>query len=102
MEALPAPRAAEPTTVVGTWTVPRHGAAADVRSSRAGSPAPFVLSVFRGMPQGQDILLLFVLALPVASVTWTMTHEEIFREWRDWCAARRRASRRLLLRKFFY
>ena len=27
---------------------------------------------------------LFVLALPVASIAWTITHEEIFREPREW------------------
>jgi hypothetical protein len=54
------------------------------------------------MTLGSQILTLFVLALPVASVVWTVTHEEIVRELRDWCAARSRHSRGLLLRKFFY
>jgi hypothetical protein len=45
---------------------------------------------------------LFVLAIPIACITWTVTHEEIFREPRDWCAARSRRCRTLVLRKFFY
>ena len=31
-----------------------------------------------------------------------MTHEEVFREPRDWCAARSRRARSLIGRKFFY
>jgi hypothetical protein len=49
-----------------------------------------------------QIAWLFVLALPVASVTWMFTREEIFRELRDGCASRSRTCRRLLQRKFFY
>ena len=50
----------------------------------------------------QQLAWLFVLSLPVASVTWTVTHEEIFRELRDDCATRSRTCRRLVQRKFFY
>jgi hypothetical protein len=50
----------------------------------------------------QQIAWLFVLALPVASVTWTIAHEEIFRELREGCVDRSRTCRRLLERKFFY
>jgi hypothetical protein len=49
-----------------------------------------------------QIITLFVLALPIASIAWTVTHEEVFRETRDWCAARSRDCRWLALRKFFY
>jgi hypothetical protein len=49
-----------------------------------------------------QLLWLFVLALPVAAVAWTVTHEEVFREPRDWCARRSRRSRRIATRKFFY
>ena len=50
----------------------------------------------------QQIAWLFVLSLPVASITWTVTHEEIFRELRDDCATRSRTCRRLVQRKVFY
>ena len=43
-----------------------------------------------------------VLALPAASICWTVTHEEIFREPREYCAKRSGQCRRLLERKFFY
>jgi len=49
-----------------------------------------------------QIVSLFVLALPIASIAWTVTHEEVFREAREWCAARSRDCPQLALRKFFY
>lgn len=54
------------------------------------------------MPLGRQILLLFVFAIPVACVSWTVTHEEIFREVREWLTARSNAGRGILSRKFFY
>jgi hypothetical protein len=51
---------------------------------------------------GESIVSLFLLALPVAALSWAVTHEEVFREPRDWCAARSRTSRSLPARKFFY
>jgi hypothetical protein len=50
----------------------------------------------------QQIVWLLVLALPVAAVAWTVTHEEIFRELRTYCSHRSQHCRRLLQRKFFY
>ena len=50
----------------------------------------------------RQIVFLLVLALPIASIAWTVTHEEVFRESREWCIARSRACRRLAARKFFY
>jgi hypothetical protein len=48
------------------------------------------------------VLYLFVLALPVASVAWTITHEEVVREFRDYCVAESKVCRRIYERKFFY
>jgi len=45
---------------------------------------------------------LFLLALPIACVSWSITHEEIFREPREWCKRRSQDCRRLPSRKFFY
>ena len=45
---------------------------------------------------------LFILALPVATIAWTITHEEIFREPRDWAAERSRTADTVLARKFYY
>lgn len=53
-------------------------------------------------PHVVDILALFVLAIPVAVVTWTVTHEEIVREARDYCQDRSRRAPSLVTRKFFY
>jgi hypothetical protein len=49
-----------------------------------------------------QIVTLFVLAIPVACVAWTVTHEEVFREPREYCVKRSQTCRRLLERKFFY
>jgi hypothetical protein len=51
---------------------------------------------------GEQIAFLFILAIPVASVAWTVTHEDIFREARDWCKQRSQTCNRLYKRKFFY
>lgn len=49
-----------------------------------------------------QLVWLFTLALPVACVAWTVTHEEVFREPREYCARRSRECKTLLARKFFY
>ncbi|HEX4961618.1 MAG TPA: hypothetical protein VF173_12315 [Thermoanaerobaculia bacterium] len=49
-----------------------------------------------------QIVWLLVLAVPVACVAWTVTHEEIFREPREYCAERSLHAPRLATRKFFY
>ena len=54
------------------------------------------------IPISQQILALFILAIPIASIAWTVTHEEIFREPRDWCAAKSQKCRTLFERKIFY
>jgi len=51
---------------------------------------------------GQQIVWLLVLALPIAAVSWTIVHEEIFREVREVCVQRSKNCRSLLQRKFFY
>jgi hypothetical protein len=49
-----------------------------------------------------QIIWLFVLAIPVACIAWTVTHEEVFREPHEYCVRRSRESKRILTRKFFY
>jgi hypothetical protein len=51
---------------------------------------------------GTQVALLFVLAMPIACVAWTVTHEEVFREPREYCIRHSKACRRLVQRKFFY
>jgi hypothetical protein len=45
---------------------------------------------------------LFLLALPIACASWTVTHEEVFREPREFCKTRSEQCRALPVRKFFY
>lgn len=45
---------------------------------------------------------LFLLAIPVACVAWTVTHEEIFREPREYCVKKSKDSKELWQQKFFY
>jgi hypothetical protein len=49
-----------------------------------------------------QITWLFLLAIPVACISWTFTHEELFREPRDYCAMQSRQCKTLLKRKFFF
>ena len=50
----------------------------------------------------QQIILLFLLALPIACIAWTVTHEEVFKEPREYCANKCKSCESLLKRKFFY
>ena len=54
------------------------------------------------MSIGEQIAILFILALPIASIAWTVTHEEVFREPRDWCKDRSQNCHHVVERKFFY
>lgn len=45
---------------------------------------------------------LFILAVPIACVAWTVTHEEVFREPREYCIRRSRYAATIIKRKFFY
>jgi hypothetical protein len=49
-----------------------------------------------------QLVWLAVLALAVSCVAWTVTHEEILREPRDYCARRARDEQRAVVRKCFY
>lgn len=45
---------------------------------------------------------LFLLALPIACIAWTVTHEEIFKEPREYCKKKSQGCKTLFERKFFY
>jgi len=49
-----------------------------------------------------QILWLLLLAVPIACIAWTITHEEVFREPREYCVKRSHQGRTLIERKFFY
>lgn len=55
------------------------------------------------MPEvSQQLIWLFVLAAPVACIAWTVTHEELFAELRDYCVGRSQSCATLYARKLFY
>lgn len=45
---------------------------------------------------------LFLLSLPIACIAWTVTHEEIFKEPREFCIKRSQSCKNFFERKFFY
>jgi hypothetical protein len=49
-----------------------------------------------------QLLELFILAIPIACISWTVTHEEVFREPRDYCVRCSQSARRWYERKIFY
>lgn len=49
-----------------------------------------------------QITWLFLLAIPIACIAWTVTHEEVFREPREYCVKCSQENGSLLKRKFFY
>lgn len=49
-----------------------------------------------------QIIWLFLLSIPIACVAWTVTHEEIFKEPREYCVKRSLHGKTILERKFFY
>ena len=51
---------------------------------------------------GVQIIELLLIALPIASISWTITHEEVFREPREFCARCSKQARHVITRKFFY
>ena len=50
----------------------------------------------------QQIVALFILAVPIACVARTVVFEEIFREPREYCREKSNVCRWFLTRKFFY
>lgn len=54
------------------------------------------------MPAETPIYWLFILAMPIACVAWTVTHEEVFREPREFCIKKSKDCVSLWKRKFFY
>ena len=54
------------------------------------------------MGMGEQIYWLVIIGFAVASVAWTVTQEEIFREPREWCAERSKHATGFFEKKFFY
>ena len=50
----------------------------------------------------EQIIHLFLLAMAIACIAWTITHEEVFREPREFCQRRAKEGKTIWVRKFFY
>jgi hypothetical protein len=50
----------------------------------------------------QQIVGLFILAIPIACIARSVVFEEIFREPREYCVHKSKTCRNVLVRKFFY
>lgn len=49
-----------------------------------------------------EAIYLFILAIPIACIAWTVTHEEVFREPREYCINKSKNGKTIFTRKFFY
>jgi hypothetical protein len=49
-----------------------------------------------------QVIELLLIALPVACIAWTVTHEELFKEPREYCVKQSKECASVWLRKFFY
>ena len=54
------------------------------------------------MSISEQLAFLLILGLPIASIAWTVTHEEVFREPREYCKDRSQDCQQIYKRKFFY
>jgi hypothetical protein len=57
---------------------------------------------FLEQPLSHQFSTLLLLGLAISCVSWTITHEEIFREPREFCKDKSQNCGRLYQRKFFY
>src|SRR5882757_5900128 len=54
------------------------------------------------MTIGLQLAWLLILAIPLACIAWTVTHEEVFREPRNYCQEQSQHAPSLPRRKFLY
>ncbi|HSS96884.1 MAG TPA: hypothetical protein VLK33_07640 [Terriglobales bacterium] len=54
------------------------------------------------MPILYQVGWLFILAIPLACIAWTVTHEEVLREPREYCQRQSKRAAKSYQRKFFY
>ena len=54
------------------------------------------------MELSTQVVYLFLLAMPIASIAWTVTHEEILKEPREFCIRKSKNCNTVIKRKFFY
>jgi hypothetical protein len=51
---------------------------------------------------GEQIIYLLIISIPVACISWTFTHENIFKEPREYCIRKSKRCKKWYQRKFFY
>src|SRR6185312_17084728 len=64
-----------------------------------------VFCLFSSMTSGElglQVVELLLIAIPIAAIAWTVTHEEVFREPREFCQRCSERAPHLIVRKFFY
>ncbi|MEO7674073.1 MAG: hypothetical protein ABIU09_08370 [Pyrinomonadaceae bacterium] len=54
------------------------------------------------MAIGEQIFWLAILSMVVASISWTVTQEDIFSEWREAFEKKSKTAANIFVRKFFY
>ena len=62
----------------------------------------FLFFKLNSMSIGEQIYWLIILSVVVACIAWTVTQEEVFREWREVCKEKSETCRNIVQRKFFY
>jgi len=50
----------------------------------------------------EQVAWLFLIALPISSISYTVTHEEIFKEPRNFCSEKSKTCKSIWQRKFYY
>ncbi len=50
----------------------------------------------------EQVVWLFVMAIPIACIAWTVTQEEVFQEMREYALQRSQDSSSIVARKFYY
>ena len=62
----------------------------------------FSFSKLKQMGIGHQSYWLIILSVVTACIAWTVTQEEVFREWREVCKEKSETCRNIAQRKFFY
>src|SRR5579871_3742413 len=76
-----------------------HGASLLWKSARIGHTVRPIM-MLDGL--GTQVAVLLILAMPIACIAWTVTHEEVFRELHQYCVKQSHTCRHIAERKFFY
>ena len=60
------------------------------------------ISQFYTMTITEQIIWLLILSIPIACISWTVTHEEIFLEVREFAIKKKKFAKSAFVRKIFY